>query len=134
MRSLRLRMGAARPPSSPEVPHADSHFTACAGLGNLPPVVAPQLVPTTSRASFASRRRLVGRGRTKNPGRLAAAVPRLHRSLQLGGLPPDQSLVRRRDAGFPPPPSSHVVAGVGPSTRPAQGPLCQPRRLARQEG
>src|SRR5437879_168474 len=130
MRSLRLRMGSARPPFSPEVPHADSHCTACTGLGNLPPVVAPQLVPTPSRASSAPRRRLVGRGRTKNPGRLAAPVPRLHRSLQLGGFPPHQSLVRRGDAGSPPSPSSHVVTGVGPSTRPAQGPLRQPRRLA----
>src|SRR3954469_16401341 len=114
MRSLRLRMGSARPPFSPEVPHADAHCTAGTGLGNLPRVVAPQLVPTPSRASPAPRRRLVGHRRTKDTGRLAAPVPRLHRSLQLGGLPPDQSLVRRRDTGSPPPPSSPVVAGVGP--------------------
>ena len=101
MRSLRHRMGSARPPFSPEVPHADSHCTACTGLGNLPRVVAPQLVPTPSRASLAARRRLVGRRRTKDPGRLAAAVPRHHRSLQLGGFPPHQSLVRRRDARSP---------------------------------
>ena len=37
----------------------------------------------------------------KDPGRLAAAVPRLHRSLQLGGFPPDQSLVRRRRCAMP---------------------------------
>src|SRR4051794_4002631 len=112
MRSLRLRMGAARPPFSPEVPHADAHCTAGTGPGNLPRVLAPQLVPTPSRASPAPRRRLAGHRRTKDPGRLAAPVPRHHRSLQLGGFPPDQSLVRRTDTGPPPPPSSHLVAGL----------------------
>src|SRR4051812_28797720 len=41
-------MGSARPPFSPEVPHADAHCTAGTGPGNLPRVLAPQLVPTPS--------------------------------------------------------------------------------------